>query len=391
MTGVRWRRGELGDVAVIERESVAPNAIVEGEAFVGLQNIDGATGSVDARAVRAGEIASTKFRFGPQHVLYGKLRPNLRKVGRTDTSGICSTDILPILPGPELDRDYLFHFLRQPSLVSLAVMRTPSANLPRLSPRILRGFPIRYPPLPEQRRIAAILDKADAVCRKRQQTLDLADQFLRSAFLDMFGDPVTNSKGWEILPLEQLCTRITDGTHQPPDWSEQGLPFLFVSNIVNGRITFQTKKHISEETWKELTRRCPIEVNDILYTTVGSYGNAALVNTDRRFAFQRHIAHIKPDGNRIHPEFLVGMLQSPVVHRQADHAVRGIAQKTLNLGDLKKFRVFLPPRDEQERFLKLRRSALHQGKSAENAVAGASNLLDSLIQRAFRGESWCRA
>ena len=202
----------------------------------------------------------------------------------------------------------------------------------------------------------------------------------------MFGNPVTNPKGWEIVPLEQVCTRITDGTHQPPDWSDHGLPFLFVSNIVNGRITFQTKKHISEETWEELTRRCPIEVNDILYTTVGSYGNAALVHTDRRFAFQRHIAHIKPDGNRIHPEFLVGMLQSDVVRKQADHAVRGIAQKTLNLGDLKKFQVFLPPRDEQERFVRLRRSALQQRKLAESAVASANNLLDSLVQRAFRGE-----
>jgi len=256
----------------------------------------------------------------------------------------------------------------------------------RISRKNLQKIPVKLPPLPEQRRIAAILDKADAVRCKRQQTLDLADQFLRSAFLDIFGDPVTNPKDWEIVPLEQVCTRITDGTHQPPDWSEHGLPFLFVSNIVNGRITFQTKKHISEETWKELTRRCPIEVNDILYTTVGSYGNAALVDTDRRFAFQRHIAHIKPDGKQVHPEFLVGMLQSHVVRKQADHAVRGIAQKTLNLGDLKRFRVFQPPRDVQERFVRLRRSALEQRELAESAVASADNLLDSLVQRAFRGE-----
>jgi type I restriction enzyme S subunit len=281
-------------------------------------------------------------------------------------------------PRSDIDTRFAFHYL--------SVLPLPTdAGYSRHFKFLKRAwFPL--PPLPEQQRIAAILDKADAIRRKRQQTLELADQFLRSAFLDMFGDPVTNPKDWEIVPLEQVCTRITDGTHQPPDWSEHGLPFLFVSNIVNGRITFQTKKHISEETWKELTRRCPIEVNDILYTTVGSYGNAALVETKQRFAFQRHIAHIKPDGERVHPEFLVGMLQSRVVRRQADHAVRGIAQKTLNLGDLKKFRVFLPPRDEQKRFVRLRCSALEQRDLAESAVASADNLLDSLVQRAFRGE-----
>jgi type I restriction enzyme S subunit len=293
-------------------------------------------------------------------------------------------DLKALNPSSELDARYLLWFLirSEPHLERLAT----GATVKGIKLPALRSLKIPLPPLPEQRRIAAILDKADAIRRKRQQSLELTDQFLRSAFLDLFGDPVTNPKGWPVLRLEDVCLRITDGTHQSPEWSDEGYPFLFVSNIADGRISFETKKHISEETWRELTRRCPIEINDVLYTTVGSYGNAALVDTERRFAFQRHIAHIKPDASCIDPEFLVGMLQSPAIRSQADRAVKGIAQKTLNLGDLRGFKVFVPPAEAQAEYMELRRRCLAQGAVLADAAAGVAELCGSLMQRAFRGE-----
>jgi len=285
------------------------------------------------------------------------------------------------------DPEWLFHWLSSPAGRSvLGAMNSTTSGLRNLNrPRYL-GQKMPLPPLPEQRWIAAILDKADAVRRKREQTLGLADQFLRSAFLDMFGDPATNPKGWDIVSLLEVSTRVTDGTHQPPAWAESGIPFLFVSNIRGGKISFDTQKFISQDTWEQLTRRCPIEPNDILYTTVGSYGNAAIVATNRQFAFQRHIAHIKPDARRVHPEYLVALLESHAARRQADEAVRGVAQKTLNLEDLKRFRILLPPVTEQERYVRLRRRGLAHAAASKAAVATGEKLLSTLVQRAFRGE-----
>jgi type I restriction enzyme, S subunit len=383
-----WDRISLGDIALRKGGSVDPkkhpNEVFE---LYSIPAFDAGAPEV----VAGSAIGSSKKAVEPNDVMISRIVPHIRRacvVGPARGHRKIASSEWIIFRDERFWPQYLRWTLLGDAFHS-AFMRTVSGvggSLLRARPSYVYKISIPFPPLPEQRRIAAMLYKADAIRRKRQQTLDLADQFLRSAFLDMFGDAVTNPKGWPVVRLAEVCLRITDGTHQPPDWSEEGLPFLFVSNIVDGHISFQTKKHISEETWYELTRRCPIESNDILYTTVGSYGNAALVDTDRRFAFQRHIAHIKPDGKRIHPEYLVGMLQSPVVRRQADHAVRGIAQKTLNLGDLKKFRVLLPPRDEQERFVRLRRSALQQRELAESAVASADNLLDSLTQLSFREE-----
>jgi type I restriction enzyme S subunit len=255
-----------------------------------------------------------------------------------------------------------------------------------LSKEDLLSLEIPLPPLEEQRRIAAILDKADGVRRKRKEAIRLTEELLKSTFLEMFGDPVTNPKGWEICELQNVCNRVTDGTHQPPNWADEGIPFLFVSNIVNGEIDFKVSKHITEESWFELTSRCPIEINDILYTTVGSYGNAALVRTKNRFCFQRHIAHIKPDSRSIEPEFLLGMMQSDWIRQQADKQARGVAQKTLNLRELKKFTIFTPPIEEQKKYVKLRQGVEKQLSYYRSALEQSENLFNSLLQRAFRGE-----
>lgn len=295
---------------------------------------------------------------------------------------VCIIRTIPEL----LHHRYLLHFIAQSSFQERINSTQHGGTRQALTFSQIRDFEIPLPPLEEQRRIAAILDKADAVRRKRQEAIALTEELLRSAFLEMFGDPVTNPKGWEIVELEQVCYRVTDGTHQPPKWATEGIPFLFVSNIVDGEIDFNVSKYITDESWALLTARCPIKVNDILYTTVGSYGNAALVRTEKQFCFQRHIAHIKPDADKIHPEFLLGLMQSDGVKQQADRQVRGVAQKTLNLRELKKFQVAIPPRVYQEQYVAFRRKVEGCLNNQQNSFKTQINLFNSLLQRAFRGE-----
>jgi type I restriction enzyme, S subunit len=163
-------------------------------------------------------------------------------------------------------------------------------------------------------------------------------------------DTSTNPRGWRRCTLGEVAVRVTDGTHQSPEWCESGIPFLFVSNIRDRQIDFRTTRFVSEDEHRRLTARCPIDVGDVLYTTVGSYGNPARVREGTgRFAFQRHIAHIKPNRDLIDPQFLELMLDSRIVRTQADRLARGVAQKTLNLRELKSFAIVLPPLAEQKR------------------------------------------
>jgi type I restriction enzyme S subunit len=290
-----------------------------------------------------------------------------------------------LIPGDDVDSGYLYHCMK--SLVPRIQDMGRGATFAEISKELFGEIEIPLAKeIKEQKRIAAILDKADAIRRKRKKAIQLADEFLRSVFLDLFGDPVTNPKGWPVVRLDELAAKVTDGTHQSPRWTPDGVPFLFISNIVNQKISFETEKFIAEETFQELTRITPIEVGDVLYTTVGSYGNAALVTSDRKFCFQRHIAHIKPDRIKVIPEFLWAMMNSPGVRRQADKQARGVAQKTLNLGELKSFLVFNPSVAEQQKFVRFIRKVESVKESFAIGNEAYVQLFRSTSQRAFRGE-----
>ena len=235
-TGMGRAETKLGAVATIERRSVAPASITPQTTYVGLEHITG-DGEITNQTVEAGELRSNKFAFSERHVLYGKLRPYLRKITRPNAAGVCSTDILPILPGPGLDRDYLFHWLRQPRIVSLATVRSDGVNLPRVSPRTLLELPFSLPPLNEQRRTVAMLDKADAIRRKRRESLILLDALLGSAFVELFGDPVRNEKGWMHARAAAAIYLIEPGTSvkgedKPPGPTEWAV--LKISAVTSG-------------------------------------------------------------------------------------------------------------------------------------------------------------
>jgi type I restriction enzyme S subunit len=256
-----------------------------------------------------------------------------------------------------------------------------------ISLKVLRNLKIPLPPLLVQKQIAAVLEKADNLRQQSQKMEQALNSLAQSVFFDMFGDSLKNEKKWVSKTVLDVSRKVTDGTHQTPEWSDSGIPFLFISNIRDGEVNFDTKKFITLECFKELTKTTPIEPDDILYTTVGSYGHVALVKSSfPEFCFQRHIAHIKPDPEKILPEFLYYQLQSQGCKHQADNLVRGIAQKTLNLKDLKSIRIIIPPIELQKEYV-LKVSVLSRFKHL-NKVEGLDLKLffNSLMQRAFKGE-----
>lgn len=203
--------------------------------------------------------------------------------------------------------------------------------------------------LPTQRWIADTLDKVAegiGLCRKMLGKLDL---MVKAKFVEMFG----NIPETEFVTMGSVCSLITDGTHQPPKFVDSGIPFLFVSNITTNMLTYNAEKFISAETYAELMKRTPVEIGDILLSTVGSYGHPAIVKSNKQFSFQRHIAFLKPRHNIIDSTFLHSAILTAGVQRQIEAKVKGIAQKTLNLSEIRTLRFPLPPLQEQERYAAL--------------------------------------
>lgn len=281
---------------------------------------------------------------------------------------------------------YLWYILNSQRSKNYVKTIVGATTYPNLKWPLYGEHPVHLPSLYNQTRIAKILDNADNIRRKNRQILEKYNELEQSLFNEMFGDSITNSKGWQLISLAEVCQKITDGTHQPPKFVDSGIPFLFVSNIINYEINYDTIKFITENDFLELTKSTPIEIGDILYTTVGSYGNPAIIKLEIKFCFQRHIAHIKPKADLINIYFLHAMLKSPLVKRQADQLARGVAQKTLNLRELKSIQIFYPPTHLQNSFAEIVDYINKQKIITQKSLEKSENLFQSLLQRAFKGE-----
>jgi type I restriction enzyme S subunit len=280
----------------------------------------------------------------------------------------------------KLDTSYLYWWLRTNKAYLQSLGN--GATFKEISKAIVERIEIPVPPLDEQRWIAAILNQADALAAKRREVLESVNGLPSALFEETF-----QSDGiFPTAKLSTLCRKITDGTHQAPKWSENGIPFIFSSNVRNGKISLNTEKHISPDVYRELMRTTPVERGDVLYTAVGSYGNAAVVDTNEEFAFQRHIAHIKPDHTKINSRFLAVMLEAPIVRRQADRVANGLAQKTVTLADIKRFEVISPPREIQDGFEALLLCIERQRQRLSTQLDRMEALFASILDRAFRGE-----
>ncbi len=198
-------------------------------------------------------------------------------------------------------------------------------------------------------------------------------------------------EGWCWATAEQISSRITDGTHQPPPTTSSGIPFIGIRNIIGGTVDWSTvDKWVSAETHFALTAGCPPERNDILYTAVGAtFGRAVLVGDWKPFLFQRHIAMVKPLRGIVSPAYLEAALNAPGVFAQAKLAARGAAQPTVTLGDLARLVLPIAPIREQavvEARISGAQTWLRSLDSlAQDSNAELSRCDQAILASAFRG------
>ncbi|HXM21660.1 MAG TPA: restriction endonuclease subunit S [Terriglobales bacterium] len=389
-----WPTVALADVAAIERDAVQPEAIEDDTIYVGLENIETGGAFSEVGKVDAGALASSKFRFSQRHVLYGKLRPYLAKIACPDFSGICSTDILPILPGPKMDRRYFFHYLRQPSMVEYANSRAVGANLPRLGPSVLETFQVPLPPIPDQRRIAEVLDRAEALRAKRRAALAQLDALTQAIFLDLFGDPAANPKGWPRVPFGELLTKIDSGwspicLDRPVTGNEWGILKL-------GAVTWCEYNPAENKAMLPDVAPDPelqIQPGDLLFTRKNTYelvAACALVQTtpprlqmsDLIFRFR-----LLPDAD-MDACFLHRLLIYPTKRREIQKLAGGSAGSMPNISKarLQSALIEVPPLRVQRDFAR-RVAGVEKLKSAYRASLARLDALFAVLQyRAFRGE-----
>lgn len=285
-------------------------------------------------------------------------------------------------PKPGVDINFLCRLLERYDVTRFIN----GATRQKLNKGIAEQIPIAFPSLDEQRRIAAILDKADAIRSKRQESIRLTEEFLRSTFLEMFGDPVTNQKRWESVKLEQLCSKITDGTHKTPTYVESGVIFISAKNIKKYRLDWNDVKYITSEEHEFLTKRCKAEFGDILLSKSGSIGAAAKVRVNYEFSLFESLALIKYIRNKVNGDYLQHYLNSDHMKRRYVSDTKGLAIRHLHLNEIRNIDVLLPPLNLQNQFSDIINSVESTSAKQVSTNCSFNELFESLTHRAFRGE-----
>jgi type I restriction enzyme S subunit len=380
----------LGEVVRIDR-TPATDADCRSLPYVGLEHIEKDTGRFASDYDGSvADMLATQFRFTSEHVLYGKLRPYLNKVALPNFDGVCTTEILPLLPKPEkLDRIYLWAMLLSPKFVEWASSNVSGANLPRLAPSLLAEYPIPLLPLAEQQRIAGLLRRADRLRRLRRYALDVSAGYLQAVFVEMFGDPVRNPMGWRRGKLKDLCSEIVDCPHSTPTYSETVTEYACVrsSDIQNGYLDLSTTKYVNDEEYRVRCERLVPTSGDIVYCREGArFGNAARLPAEQRFCLGQRMMLFRPKQAVATSAFIWSVLENPCVYDQALKASGGSASPHVNVADIKLFDVVVPPYSEQQKFA----GVVHRHDRTRSlqieALRQAEHLFQALLRRAFAGE-----
>lgn len=387
----------LGDlVDPVETWSPERDARDDSFVYIDLSAVDqDAKAITGAREMPCGEAPSrARQLIAAGDVLVSTVRPNLNAVAQVPSEfngATASTGFCVLRPRPDtLVAAYLLHWVRSPRFVSEMVRRATGASYPAVSDRIILESSLPLPPLPEQRRIAEVLDRAEALRAKRRHALAQLDTLTQSIFLNMFGDPATNPKGWPKEPLSEHASKIGSGATPlggEEAYKAAGITLIRSMNVRDGVFLRDGLAFIDDEQASRLDGVI-VEADDVLLNITGaSVARVCRAPADLLPArVNQHVAIIRPTKS-LNSVFLEKCLLSPSVKKGLLRiAGAGATREAITKAEIEQFRVIRPPRELQDSFAAvLMLGEQTQGKQNES-LAELGALFASIQHRAFRGE-----
>ncbi len=298
-------------------------------------------------------------------------------------------DLKAIIPGPKVTVRYLLHALLANS--KLLEDQATGATVKGIKLDALRSLRIPLPPLEEQKRIAAILDQADALRRLRARALDRLNALGQAIFHEMFGDPRTNLLGWQTMEIGRAVARISDGPFgsnlKSSHYVQNGVRVIRLQNIGVGEFIDRDKAFISEDHFKVLKKHECLP-GDVLVGTLGDPNLRACIQPDwiNRALNKADCVQLRPDQKTANAHYLAQLLNEPSVLEMASDKILGQTRARISMGRLRSVCVPIPPIALQNEFADRMHKVKDQTDLFVERAKAAEALFTSLQYRAFRGE-----
>ena len=379
----------LSDVCQQDRTSVKAGQRAE-LAYIGLESIESNTGRFnEAGLSKTPEVPlANSFRFGPEHVLYGKLRPYLNKVALAEFEGKCSTEIIPLLPSPDLDRRFLAYFLRSPRTVSRISEKTAGARMPRADMDFIFSLELVLPSLTEQRGIVDLLSRAEGIVRLRREAEKKAAELIPAIFLDMFGEPESNPKQLSMCRVADFVARFTGGKNiQAGSEAPEGYRILKVSAVTSGRYREVESKPAPNNYTPPSAHL--VRQGDMLFSranTIDLVGATAIVEaTDGKTLLPDKLWRFVW-AEDVDIRYMHALFQLPAIRRALGKLATGTSDSMRNISQAKLFALQLPiaSLEQQRAFSRLSECARSIQSQQSAAMDKAQATFDSLLATHFR-------
>ncbi len=355
--------------------------------FVGVEHVVAGNGVIDFDSdSRVGSQKSAAFRFDARHVLYGKLRPYLNKVATPDFAGKCSTELIPLLPREGVDRDYLAHLLRRRETVDFVMAAVTGSRMPRADMKVLLSMRVPLPPLDEQRRIVATLNRAAKIERLRARAAERLREFVPALFVRMFGDPAGNPMGWAEACLGDVCD-VQGGLQVTKKRAANPLevPYLRVANVLRDELVLEEIKCM-RVTDRELAR-VRLHEGDLLL--VEGHGNASQIGrvavwngSIANCVHQNHLIRARPNFGSIVPSFACAFLNSTSGRQHLLREAKTTSGlNTITTTGVKSCPILVPPIELQQRFAQTTDAVQELTTRTEVAAMACAKLSGSVTER----------
>lgn len=312
---------------------------------------------------------------------------SLGKVGISSRPVVTNQQINSLVINEEVALPlYVYYFCK--TLKNTLNDMAPKTTVAIVNKSKFSALKIPLPPLETQKHIAAVLKKADQLRKDCQQMEQELNSLAQSVFIDMFGDPVTNPKGWILKTIGDVATKVTDGEHQTPQRTDSGYKLLSARNVQHGFLDVINEKvdYVGEEEFLRISKRLTLEKSDVLLSCSGTIGRAALNTLDEPFCLVRSAAVIRLDDKVIIPEFIVGYLNSKYMQSVMHHEANSSGQPNLFQNQIRKLPLYIPPLQKQNNYRDFLAKNNEGLADLKNLNANLDELFSSLMQKAFSGE-----
>lgn len=388
----RWQQVKIGDVCVVERggsprpidkfiteDGNGINWIKIGDTTKSMYITQTAQkiipeGAKKSRFVQAGDfLLSNSMSFGRPYIL--------------SIDG-CIHDGWLVLRDQNnmFDKHFLYYCLSAPVTYAKFKSMAVGGVVNNLNSEMVRNVEIPLPPLDEQRKIAAVLDKVSDLIAKRRQQLDKLDELVKSRFIEMFGDPVTNPKGWPTCELSQHIIFLTSGSRGWTKYfTDEGEYFITIKNVKNCRITLDDVQHIVPPNNAE-AKRTRVQEGDLLISITADLGRTGVVTKEianHGGYINQHLTCIRLNQSAVRSLYVAYYLESDAGKGQFQIKNQSAVKAGLNFNSINTLRLMVPPVDLQNTFISFVEQTDKSKLAVQQGLQELEILKKSLMQEYF--------